>query len=64
VVEKGHITLDFVEGTENPTDILTKNLGWILFEKFSHSLRIHFLSPRRSWTGTLIEEECWKSART
>jgi hypothetical protein len=48
VVEKGHITLDFVEGTENPTDILTKNLGQILFEKFSHSLGIHFLSARRS----------------
>jgi hypothetical protein len=44
VVEKGHIILDFVKGTENPADILMKNLGQILFEKFSHSLRIHFLS--------------------
>ena len=34
VLEKGEVALYFIEGGENPADMLTKNLGHIKFLKF------------------------------
>lgn len=32
----------FIEGSENPADMFTKNLGWVKFEKFRALLGLHF----------------------
>ncbi|KAJ3552813.1 hypothetical protein NP233_g12787 [Leucocoprinus birnbaumii] len=42
VIEDKKIFLDFVEGKNNPADILTKNLDRILFERFRPSLGMVF----------------------
>jgi hypothetical protein len=42
VLEKGEVALYFVEGSENPTDMLTKNLGHVKFLKFRGQLGIDF----------------------
>jgi hypothetical protein len=42
VLEKGEVALYFVEGSENPADMLTKNLGHVKFLKFRGQLGIDF----------------------
>ena len=44
VIEQGKLDLAFVEGSKNPADILTKNLGQILFKRFLPLLGIEFSS--------------------
>jgi hypothetical protein len=41
-IEDGKVSLYFVEGAENPADMLTKNLGHIKFLKFRGQLGIEF----------------------
>jgi len=45
VIKQEKIDLAFIKGSKNPADILTKNLGQILFRRFVPSLGIEF-SPR------------------
>ncbi len=42
VLEKGEVALYFIEGSENPADMLTKNLGHVKFLKFWGQLGIDF----------------------
>jgi len=42
VLEKGEVALYFIEGSENPADMLTKNLGHVKFLKFRGQLGIDF----------------------
>ena len=46
-IEEGHVTLYFVEGAENPTDMFTKNLGHVKFLKFRGQLGIKFAGMRK-----------------
>ena len=45
VVQSGKIELFFVEGTQNPADMFTKNLGRVKFLKFREQLGLEFYSP-------------------
>ena len=42
VVANGKVALFFIEGSKNPADLFTKNLGHIKFEKFREDLRLEF----------------------
>lgn len=42
ILEKGEVVLYFIEGSENPADMLTKNLGHVKFMKFRSQLGIDF----------------------
>ena len=42
VIEKGHIELFFIDGNENPADLLTKNLGVVKLQKFRGLLGLRF----------------------
>jgi len=42
VLEKGEVALYFIEGSENPADMLTKNLRHVKFLKFQGQLGINF----------------------
>ena len=44
VVANGKVALFFIEGSENPADLFTKNLGHIKFEKFREELGLEFYS--------------------
>ena len=44
VVASGKVALFFIEGSENPADLFTKNLGHVKFEKFRDSLGLEFYS--------------------
>jgi len=37
----------FIDGDENPTDLLTKNLGSVKFQKFRAMLGLEFLTHKR-----------------
>jgi len=43
-VVKGNVELFFIDGTENPTDVLTKNLPCEKFTKFRAQLGLQFPS--------------------
>ena len=43
-VTKGKVELFFIDGAENPTDLLTKNLPRKKFMKFRAQLGLHFSS--------------------
>ena len=45
VIREKKIELFFLEGAENPADLLTKNLGRIKFQKFREQLGLEFYSP-------------------
>src|SRR5229473_6083841 len=45
VVQSDKVELFFVEGTQNPADMFTKNLGRIKFLKFREQLGLEFCSP-------------------
>jgi hypothetical protein len=53
VVQDGKVELFFVEGTQNPADMFTKNLGHVKFLKFWEQLGLEFYSPK--W---LIDSDC------
>jgi hypothetical protein len=42
VVEDGYVDVTFIDGAENPADMLTKNLGRIKFDKFRAQLGLQF----------------------
>ena len=44
VIQAKKIELFFLEGSENPTDLFTKNLGRIKFAKFREQLGLEFYS--------------------
>ena len=44
VVASGKVALFFIEGSENPADLFTKNLGHVKFEKFRDNLGLEFYS--------------------
>jgi hypothetical protein len=44
-LNKGEVELFFVDGAENPADMLTKNLGHVKFLKFRSQLGLDFKSP-------------------
>jgi hypothetical protein len=44
-LRKGQVELFFVDGAENPADMLTKNLGHVKFLKFRSQLGLDFKSP-------------------
>jgi hypothetical protein len=44
-LNKGEVELFFVDGAENPADMLTKNLGHVKFLKFRDQLGLDFTSP-------------------
>ena len=46
VVQDGKVELFFVEGTQNPADMFTKNLGRVKFLKFREQLGLEFYSPK------------------
>ena len=46
VVQDGKVELFFVEGTQNPVDMFTKNLGRVKFLKFREQLGLEFYSPK------------------
>jgi hypothetical protein len=46
VVQNGKVELFFVEGTQNPADMFTKNLGRVKFLKFREQLGLEFYSPK------------------
>ena len=46
VVQSGKVELFFVEGTLNPADMFTKNLGRVKFLKFREQLGLEFYSPK------------------
>jgi hypothetical protein len=46
VVQDGKVKLFFVEGTQNPADMFTKNLGYIKFLKFREQLGLEFYLPK------------------
>jgi hypothetical protein len=46
VVQDGKVELFFVEGTQNPADMFTKNLGCIKFLKFREQLGLEFYLPK------------------
>ena len=46
VVQDGKVELFFVEGTQNPVDMFTKNLGHIKFLKFWEQLGLEFYLPK------------------
>ena len=41
-IQEERIVLDFIKGSKNPVDLLTKNLGPILFNKFLSSYGLQF----------------------
>ena len=43
IIAAGHVETFFIEGTNNPADILTKNLGRILFTKYRAELGLEIL---------------------
>ena len=43
VIDRGLVTLYFVDGENNPADLLTKNLGRIKFVKFRQMLGLELL---------------------
>jgi len=43
-IEKKKIDIFFIEGTNNPTDMFTKNLDHVKFLKFKESLGLEFYS--------------------
>jgi len=45
VVQLDKVELFFIEGTQNPVDMFTKNLGCIKFLKFREQLGLEFYSP-------------------
>jgi hypothetical protein len=46
VVQSGKVELFLVEGTQNPVDVFTKNLGHVKFLKFWEQLGLEFYSPK------------------
>jgi len=46
VIQNKQVELFFIEGTNNPADLFTKNLGRIKFEKFREQLGLEFYSPK------------------
>lgn len=42
IVEEGKIEVFFIDGSENPVDMFTKNLGHIKFYKFRGQLGLEF----------------------
>jgi len=46
VVQDGKVELFFVEGTQNPADMFTKNLGHVKFLKFQEQLGLEFYLPK------------------
>jgi len=44
-IEENKITIYFVNGSHNPTDLLTKNLGQTKFEYFRKQLGLEFYLP-------------------
>ena len=42
VVLDNNVQLYYIEGSENPADMFTKNLGHIKFSKFQTELGLHF----------------------
>jgi hypothetical protein len=44
-VEKKKVELLYIEGSENPADMFTKNLGHVKFFKFREQLGLEFYSP-------------------
>ena len=44
-IQNKMVELFFIEGTNNPADLFTKNLGCIKFEKFREQLGLKFYSP-------------------
>ena len=42
VVSAGQVVVEFIDGNENPADMLMKNLGHIKFEKFRAQLGLEF----------------------
>ena len=45
VIHEKKVEIFFLEGAENPTDLFTKNLGCIKFQKFREQLGLEFYSP-------------------
>jgi len=43
-IEKKKIDIFFIEGTNNPADMFTKNLDHVKFLKFKESLGLEFYS--------------------
>ena len=44
-IEDGKIAIYFVDGSQNPADLFTKNLGQTKFEQFRGHLGLEFYSP-------------------
>ena len=44
VIERGLVKVEFIKGSNNPADLLTKNLGRIKFELFRSQLGLEFYS--------------------
>ena len=44
-IETKKVELFFIEGSQNPADMFTKNLGHIKFLKFREQLGLEFYSP-------------------
>src|SRR5271156_1003370 len=44
VIAKQQVLVEFIDGTENPADMLTKNLGHVKFLQFRGQLGLEFYS--------------------
>jgi hypothetical protein len=45
-IEEGRIEMFFIDGSQNPADMFTKNLGQAKFEQFRSQLGLEFYSPK------------------
>ena len=45
-IEEQKIKIFFIEGSQNPADLFTKNLGQTKFEQFRNQLGLEFYSPK------------------
>ena len=50
VIEKGLVKVRFIDGSDNPADLFTKNLGWVKFEKFRACLGLEFYTSAANST--------------
>ena len=50
-IENDKVSIIFVPGTDNPADMLKKNLDWVKFEKFHEHLGLTFGPIKKCLTG-------------
>ena len=46
VIEDGIVTVLFIEGSDNPADLFTKNLGHVKFKKFRKALGLEIYTSQ------------------